>query len=57
MFKLWKIQNNVAVHGLEYAARLQQQEFKRNPTGANTFDTFYYALFGRWPARKIGGGK
>lgn len=47
--KLELVRSNVQTHGLEWAAAYQQKQFKREPCGANTFDTFYFALFGRWP--------
>lgn len=50
MFKLWKIQSNVEVHGLEFAAHKHQEECKREEKPAQ-FDTFYYAIFGKWPTR------
>lgn len=50
MFKLWKIQENVRVHGLEFAAKAHKVECKREGKPSN-FDVFYYALFGKWPTR------
>ena len=56
MFKLWKIQNNVAVHGLVFAARAHKAECKREGKPSN-FDTFYFAMFGKWPTRAGKAGK
>ena len=52
--KLALVRSDVEVHGLKWAAQRQQAQFKRNPTGANSFDTFYFALFGKWPTRCAG---
>ena len=49
MNKLEKIRSNADVHGVLWAARKQQEDMRRNPSGANSFDTFYFALFGKWP--------
>ena len=57
MNQLEKIKSNVEVHGLAWAAKKQQEAMRRNPCGANNFDVFYYAMFGKWPAPKGGKGK
>ena len=51
MNQLEKIRSNAEVHGIAWAAKKQQEAMRRNPTGANSFDVFYYALFGKWPKR------
>ena len=52
MNQLEKIRSNAEVHGIAWAAKKQQEDMKRKPEGANTFDTFYFAIFGKWPTRK-----
>ena len=52
MNKLEKIRSNAEVHGVQWAAKRQQEAMRRNPSGTNSFDTFYFALFGKWPTRK-----
>ena len=52
MNQLEKIRSNAEVHGLEWAAKRQQEAMRRNPCGANSFDVFYFALFGKWPPRR-----
>lgn len=51
---VWKIRNNAEVHGLEFAARKHKAQCKREQKPSN-FDIFYFALFGRWPARATRG--
>ena len=41
-----KIRSNAEVHGTEYAAKRARKD------GIN-MDTVYYALFGKWPVRRI----
>jgi hypothetical protein len=50
MFKNWKIRNNSAVHGLKFAAAKWKEECKRAQK-PDSFDVFYFALFGRYPTR------
>ena len=57
MNQLEKIRSNAEVHGLAWAAKRQQEAMRRNPCGANSFDVFYFALFGKWPTPKGGKGK
>jgi len=53
---VWKIKNNAEVHGLEFAATRYKVECKKQVKPDN-FDVFYFALFGRWPARSSKGSK
>lgn len=46
--KLWKIQENARVHGLQFAAAQYKRESKKKGEVSN-FDVFYFALLGRWP--------
>ena len=46
-----RIQSNMQVHGAFWAARRYKEECRRAHKVDN-FDVFYFALFGRWPARK-----
>ena len=48
---VWRIQENARVHGLEFAAKQYKVECKREKKVDN-FDTFYFACFGRYPAKK-----
>ena len=52
MSKLEQIRSNAEVHGVRWAAKKQQEAMRRNPSGENSFDTFYFAFFGKWPAIK-----
>ena len=57
MTQLEKIRSNAEVHGIAWAAKRQQEAMRRTPCGANSFDAFYFALFGKWPAVRKTAGK
>jgi len=48
-----KIQSNIAVHGLFWAAehykKMARLEAIQQGKAASNFDTFYFAVFGKWP--------
>lgn len=46
MNNLEKIRSNIEVHGLKWAARNWAQK-------RGNFDTFYYAVMGKWPTRQF----
>ena len=48
---VFRIKSNASVHGLAFAARQYKVECKREGKVDN-FDTFYFACFGRYPAKK-----
>jgi hypothetical protein len=52
---LEKIQSNIEVHGLFWAAehykKMARLAAKQQGKSASNFDTFYYAVFGKWPTR------
>ena len=47
---VFRIKSNASVHGLAFAARQYKVECKREKKVDN-FDVFYFACFGRYPAR------
>ena len=47
-----RIQSNMDVHGAFWAARRYKQECKRK-SAIDNFDVFYFAVFGKWPNRRI----
>ena len=53
---LEKIRSNVEVHGTFWAAQHYRTVCKRQGKPSN-FDVFYFALFGKWPARSGKAGK
>lgn len=47
---VWKIRSNAEVHGLKFAATKHQEQCKKESKPSN-FDTFYFAIFGKWPTK------
>ena len=44
-----KIKSNIEVHGLYWAA--QHHKKLQKDCKLSNFDTFYFAVFGKWPKR------
>ena len=49
--KNWQVRSNAQVHGLSFAAKKHQEACKREEKPSN-FDAFYFAIFGKWPAKR-----